>query len=370
MYNKENFSNCHPGKDKSRSKSSSKQHLSKDEDFPSAAHKAGSAQSISMHQSQTFPTNVNKGSSHQGYPPRTRPGSEHSVAIMSDTQYPEVPQTYTDFRRDLQSRSQVLPVARDTDHMITRRPNSYHQQGYRRSQGGSRSKGYESDAGYRSEGVQSEIVYTRRNKPPGGSGVGASRDGYASDWEATNRQRQAYKSRPVNQLLGPHHYHAQQQRTYYHHPPHNNSAYTATSHSKVPPTSLLGQPVAPSTAYIPSTNRTTLRNDELYEPQKNKSRNSSKNHQSNGKVKASGNNSSQVHSHVEPMDKEDSGTVMASGKNVVEKDGATGSERISQEGRNEEEVNEDDAWRAQLYQASVKLQKSPSDPNKQVSTKG
>ncbi len=352
--------------------------------------------------------------------------------------------SYTEFTRGLLSVTKNPPLPVSTgDNMNLRLsgsgyiPSSFYLDHHNAKQQGAvpkgrRNGGYESDAGYKSD----THIY-RRRKPQ------YNADGYASDWEAVQRhhmsqkylQRDGYASDSEHRRLGS----AGAQNYNLVHPPFRpHSSYQSSQHSvaysnsasqrsiasqrssshhsvassqnlRLPShgpgrLSVQSYPPAPNNnarqltggyTNVPSTKRTMLRNDEMYEiyPGANKDqrqdsskRNAAHHLQSYSKQSVSASNNSVAQhtnprqsnpnlvnvQHTPPAVRQPSSQVNTPQRNSnMNSPGDKStvwatpvSEEKSKENNSGGSSTEDEIWRAQLYQASIKLQKTPSEKRK------
>lgn len=378
-----------------------------------------------MSRSHTYPENAFHNGSKQQY------GKEGSIpvggtlphgAIPSDavpainSHYPnnntqnhnhhhnEVPRTYEDFMKDLQSRGTTHQVWLDASN-LPKRPHSYHSHSQRRrsKKNGAYYAGYESDAGYRSEGVQSEILYTKKHQTvPGGYNPGSREGGYSSDWDAHHHHSHRHRGKAGGYTSDLEAYSRPPSRHHHRHNVRYDSGPLPTAHyqgvhnvyNNSYPANTGGGGSSVSVSHstsskdvtqngagyqrshkqessynnVPFTGRTTIRNDEMYEQDKKKNKKkqatpssatSSREMSSNSTVAptSASNVSNAVH-RVTPPTVSDHG--------VREITNSNDRHSVREATIKEEGSSDDDQYRDQLLKASVRLQKSPSDPHKNI----
>ena len=307
-------------------------------------------------------------------PPNSHPLPTHAPNSVPDLNVAPHPDSYNDFLRGLSQRGVVVPQWQGVRSLPGRyHPRGHRPHGHRHSHGSNRGHGYESDVGpgymtdtgYRSDtGYKSDTGYRsdtgHLHKHCGGPrGAGLTvRDGYNSDRDSLQRRGGRSQSRhsgyssdssmrnrappmrnsyvppskpPQPRLAAPNH----------HIPP---SPYSQLNNSHKYPDH---RPPVGAQGYsnIPMTNRITIRPDEMYPGQT-----------SGNAAPGSEENTSQTHVKRGSVSDEQSLSGRSVRDSIKEEPEANGS-------------SEDDQYKAQLYKASVKLQKSPSEKSHRLSVR-
>lgn len=225
-------------------------------------------------------------------------------------------------------------------------PSQHHQQQFYQPHGSHRrSRGYESDTGYRSD-THSEIGY-RSDTGFRLHHSGRKSDGYSSDMEVIRRGGRGYRGRreggyasDMEGYAGRRVYPNVYRPLSGHAPRHPGGGHQNNQQQGLPPSGSSKTQVYSNAPYF---RRTKIQNDELYEQQC----------------------AAPMPSHP-PMNPPSKANSI---KNLQEDVSSDHSRDHGIQGGNGKGIgnnNEDELWKAQLYKASVKLQKTPSDKRKKI----